>query len=76
MRDFVDQWYTKHLSAEFQRHDAGETPLPEIFHNVNVSGSDIAFVAERGQRVSIVALSLDAAGTKISLIRFEKPAEQ
>lgn len=75
-RDSVDGWYIKHLSAEFKRRDAGEKPLPEIFNNVRVSDSDIAFVAERGQRISIVALSLDAAGTKIALIRFDKPAEQ
>jgi hypothetical protein len=74
-RDTVDGWYAKHLGAEFQRHDAGEKPLPEVFQNVRVSDSDIAFVAERGQQVRIVTLSLDAAGTKIALIRLDKPSK-
>jgi hypothetical protein len=76
LRDSVDNWYVKHLGSEFQRHDAGEKPLPEIFRDVRVSDNDIAFVAERGQQVRVVALSLDATGTKISLIRFDKPAPQ
>jgi hypothetical protein len=76
LRDSVDNWYSKHLGPEFKRHDAGETPLPDIFRDVRVSDNDIAFVAERGQQVRIVALSLDATGTKISLIRFDKPAAQ
>lgn len=71
-RDFVDSWYSKHLSPEFTRRDAGDKPVPEIFSDVRVSDSDIAFVAEREQMVRIVALSLDAGGTKISLIRFSK----
>jgi hypothetical protein len=69
-RDFVDNWYAKHLSPEFVRHDAGETPVPAIFNDARVSTSDIAFVAEREQMVRVVALSLDPGGTKISLIRF------
>ncbi len=75
-RDSVDEWYSKHLSPEFVRHDAGEKPLPEIFRNAQVSGSDIAFVAERGQQVRVVTLSLDSTGTVISLIRFQKPEAQ
>lgn len=75
-RDLVDEWYAKHLSNEFQRHGAGETPLPDVFQNMRVSESDIAFAAQRGQQVRIVALSLDAGGTKILLIRFDKTAEQ
>lgn len=75
-RDSVDEWYVKHLSNEFQRHDAGEKPLSEVFQNTRVSDSDIAFLAQRGQQVRIVALSLDASGTKIALIRLDKPPEQ
>ena len=78
-RDFVDEWYGKHLSPEFTRRDAGDKPVPAIFSDVRVSDNDIAFVAEREQTVGIVALSLDSGGTKISLIRFSKsspaPAE-
>lgn len=73
-RDAVDSWYSKHLSPEFTRHDAGEKPAPEIFSDARVSGDDIAFMAERDQMVRIVALSFDSGGTKISLIRFEKPS--
>ena len=73
-RESVDGWYAKHLGGEFVRHDAREKPLPDVFQNVRVSDSDIAFVAERGQQVRIVALSLDAGGTKISLIRYDNPA--
>jgi len=71
-RDFVDEWYSKHLSPEFTRRDAGEKPVPAIFREVRVSASDIAFVAERGQMEHIVALSGDSGGTRISLIRFSK----
>ena len=71
-RDFVDEWYSKHLSPEFTRRDAGEKPVPAIFSEVRVSDNDIAFVAERGQMVRIVALSVDSGGTRISLIRFSK----
>jgi len=71
-RDFVDSWYSKHLSPEFTRRDAGDKPVPAIFSDARVSDNDIAFVAEREQMVRIVALSLDSGGTKISLIRFSK----
>jgi len=71
-RDFVDSWYTKHLSPEFTRHDVGDKAVPEIFSDPSASDNDIAFVAEREQMVRIVSLSLDSGGTKISLIRFSK----
>jgi hypothetical protein len=71
-RDFVDEWYSKHLSPEFTRQDAGEKPVRTIFSEVRVSDSDIAFVAQREQMVRIVVLSVDSVGTRISLIRFSK----
>ena len=71
-RDFVDSWYSKRLSADFTRRDAGDKPVPAIFSNMPVSDNDITFVAEREQMIRIVALSLDSGGTKISLIRFSK----
>ena len=71
-RDFVDEWYSKHLSPEFTRRDAGQKPVPAIFDDARVSDSDIAFMAEREQMIRIVALSTDSGGTKISLIRFSK----
>ncbi len=73
-RDFVDEWYSKHLSPEFTRRDTGEKPVPAIFSDARVSDNDLAFVAEREQMVRIVALSLESGGTKISLIRFSKPS--
>jgi len=72
VRDFVDEWYSKHLSPEFTRREAGAKPVPAISSDSRVSDNDIAFVAERDQMVRIVALSLDSGGTKISLIRFKK----
>jgi hypothetical protein len=75
-RDFVDSWYSQHLSPEFKRRDAAENPTPEVFRAVGVPDSDIAFVAERGEQTRIVALSLDATGTTISLIRFDKAVAQ
>jgi hypothetical protein len=71
-RDAVDSWYSKHLSPEFTRHDAGEKPVPAIFGDASVSGDDIAFMAERERLVRIVALTQDSGGTRISLIRFAK----
>jgi hypothetical protein len=67
-RDFVDRWYGEHLSPEFTRHDPEEKPRPELFREVRVSETDIAFLAERAGQVRIVSLSTDATGTTISLI--------
>ena len=75
-RDSVDIWYSKNLGPEFARHDAGDKPLPEIFRDTHVSDSDIAYLAERGRQVRIVALTLDATGTSISLLRFDKASGQ
>lgn len=71
-REFVDDWYSKHLSPDFTRHDASEKILPDILREAGVSQEDVAFVAERNQKVRIVALSLDSGGTKISLMRYDK----
>ena len=71
-REFVDKWYAEHLSPEFARHDAGDKTVAAAYSDARVSEGDIAFVAEREQKVRIVALSMEGAGTKISLIRFTK----
>ncbi len=73
-RDFVDNWYSQHLSPEFKRRDTGEKPVADIFKDAHVADSDIAFIAERGQQTRIVALSLVETGTKIALIRVDKSA--
>jgi hypothetical protein len=70
-RDAVDSWYSKHLSPQFTRHDAGEKPMPDVFQKAGVAETDIVFVAEHGPQARIVALSEDSGGTKISLIHFE-----
>jgi hypothetical protein len=75
-RDLVDAWYSKHLSAEFTRHDAGDKSLPDVLRNSQLSDSDITFVAERGAQARVVALALNASGTRIFLVRFEKSAPQ
>jgi hypothetical protein len=78
-REFVDEWYSKHLSPEYTRHDAAEKPQPEIFREAHVSDTDVVFVAERGDMVRIVDLATDATGTKIALVRINRtppaPAE-
>jgi hypothetical protein len=71
-RDFVDSWYAKHLSPEFARHEAGDRPADPLYADAHVADSDIVFVAERDQKVRVVALSENPSGTKISLIRFDK----
>jgi hypothetical protein len=72
-RDLVDAWYQKHLSPEFARHDAGEKPTPEIYKDAHVGEDDIAFVAEREGKVRVVTLTLEPNGTRISLVRLQKP---
>lgn len=72
IRDFVDNWYSQHLSSEFKRRDSGDNPALEIFRNAHIADSDTVFVAERGEQIRIVALSIDEGGTKISLIHMNK----
>ncbi|MGC1482623.1 MAG: hypothetical protein WA789_02420 [Candidatus Acidiferrum sp.] len=72
LRDYVDNWYTGHLSPEFTRHNPGEKAIPAIPNDARVSDEDITFVAERDQMVRIVSLTQDSGGTKISLIRFNR----
>src|SRR5579863_10199678 len=74
LREFVDSWYTGHLSPEFTRHNAGDEAVPAMASDVRVSPEDILFVAERDQMVRIVSLTQDSGGTKISLTRFNKSA--
>lgn len=75
-RDEVQDWYVKHLGPEFTRHEGDEKPLPDIFRDVRVSDTDVAFLAERGRQVRIVSLSLSPKGTSISLFRFTKSTAQ
>lgn len=72
--DSVESWYSQHLSPEFARHEAGDKSEPAIYSSMHISEKDVAFVAQREQMVRVVALSADSGGTKISLIRYSKPA--
>ena len=74
-REFVDEWYQKHLNPEFTRRDVGPQPLLELLKTGHIAESDISFLAQRGKQVRIVALTLDTGGTKISLIRFDQPQQ-
>ncbi|MGC1414585.1 MAG: hypothetical protein WA817_04840 [Candidatus Acidiferrum sp.] len=74
VRDYVDNWYTGHLSPEYTRHNPGDKTFPEALSEARVSDGDITFVAEREHMVRIVALSQDSGGTTISLIRFKDSA--
>lgn len=75
-REYVDEWYQKHLNPEFTRRDSGTPGPPEALVAAHLPAEDIAFFAQRGNMVRIVALSFDAGGTKISLIRVDQPAVQ
>lgn len=70
--EFVDSWYVKHLGPEFVRSNAGDKTSPDIPGDVAISNSDITFVGEREDQVRIVAIAMDAAGTKITLVRSNK----
>lgn len=71
-RSYVDGWYAKHLSPEFTRHEAGDRPAGSLYNDARVSENDIVFVAERDNKVRVVALSENPGGTRISLIRFDR----
>jgi hypothetical protein len=75
-REYVANWYLEHLSPEFVRQDSGPKQLPEVFRASHISDEDIAFVGERGDQIRIVALALDDAGTKITLLRSTKSPSQ
>jgi hypothetical protein len=71
-RDFIDKWYQDHLPQVFERHSA-ETPLTADLTSARVQDNDIAFSATKNGHTRIVVLSEIAAGTKISIVRMDKP---
>jgi len=71
--DFVDKWYQDHLSNEFKRRGSGESVMPEIFAQLKISDSTVAFIADRKGLTRVVTLIPDARGVQISLIRFDRP---
>ena len=72
IREIVDSWYVEHLGPEFVRRDAGNSVFSDAIRGAHISDDNIAFVAERGDQVRIVALTPDPIGTKITLLRFSK----
>ena len=71
--DLVDRWYQDHLSAEFKRRGLGESLMPDIFKQLNIANSTVAFVADRSGLTRVVALVPNPRGVQISLIRFDQP---
>jgi hypothetical protein len=71
--DFVDKWYQDHLSKEFKRRASGENVMPEIFSQLNIPDTTVAFIADRKGLTRVVTLAPDAKGVQISLIRMDRP---
>lgn len=71
--DFVDHWYQDHLSAEFKRRGPGESVMPDIFRQLGISETTLAFVADRNGLTRVVTLIPNQRGVQISLIRFDQP---
>ena len=74
-RDSVDLWYSKHLGPEFSRHDAGENLFPKFFLTGGFRTRHRLSGATRPAS-RIVALSLNARGTSISLLSLDKAPGQ
>jgi hypothetical protein len=72
-RDMVDQWYGDHLPKGFERYDASTAPFPDFFQEAGVRDTDIAYSAEKNGHTRIVELSVNPSGTKITIIRIDKP---
>src|SRR5262249_43244082 len=71
--DLVDHWYQDHLKTEFTRRAPGESVMPEIFKQLNIPDSTVAFIADRKGLIRVVSLLPDSSGVQISLIRFDQP---
>lgn len=71
--DFVDKWYQEHLSTEFKRRGPGDNVMPEVFAQLKIPDSTVAFVAERRGHVRVVTLVPDLRGVQILLIHIDHP---
>jgi hypothetical protein len=71
--DLVDHWYQDHLTAEFKRRGPGESLMPEVFKQLNISDSTVAFLADRKGLIRVVTLVPDSRGVQITLIRYDLP---
>jgi hypothetical protein len=79
-REKVQEWYSKHLGAEFKMTVAksdggsGHDQIPGV--PVNVDTTDVAFTHERPDGTSVVALGRKGEGTEITLVRVGKKEPQ
>ena len=71
--DLVDHWYQDHLTAEFKRRGPGESLMPDVFKQLNISDSTVAFLADRKGLIRVVTLVPDSRGVQITLIRYDLP---
>lgn len=74
--EFVESWYTQHLSPEFKRREVGDKTLAAVLKDAQVADNDTVFVAEKGTRTRVLALTENEGGTRIELIRIEKPSAE
>ena len=71
--DLVDHWYQDHLPAEFKRRGPGESLMPDVFKQLSISDSTVAFLADRKGLIRVVTLVPDSRGVQITLIRYDLP---
>ena len=69
---FVDDWYKSHLMQDFTRYEAADKPQIAVLKLPELADASVVFVSERGNRLGIVALTMDDAGTQIALVRVNK----
>lgn len=71
--DFVDKWYQDHLPAEFKRRGSGDSVMPEVFAQLKIPDTTVAFIADRSGHTRVVTLTPDTRGVQISLIHVDHP---
>ncbi|GEM_PF-1068760 len=69
---FVDDWYKSHLMQDFTRYEAADKPQIEALKLPELADASVVFVSERGNKLGIVALTMDEDGTQIALVRVNK----
>ena len=72
----VDSWYLQHLSSEFVRHTVGEPQAPAELDEISAPVDSVTFLGKRGDQVRMVTLTSNSMGTRITLVRFTKPAAE
>jgi hypothetical protein len=69
----VDAWYREHLGPEFRRETGDKNGKIRV-HGIATEG--VAYVAEKGDGVRVVAMSKKLAGIEIALLRIGKRMAQ